>query len=238
MQYNDGIPPDSRFANHKDFFKDTLDSLTKEEGLAKLAKVKELTALAEQGASSLREAAAYAHARSAELGCSMAQLALAWVAHFPSTSTVILGATRPEQVLDNLGALAVLPKLTPEVLDKIDAILGNKPAAEVSSPHPPARGPPLLIPRGRPPGAVPLWTSSAGSRFAGERRSCTYRKEISLSAGCCTLCSQLLNPSPVAPYGCATVPGTLCVACNVAGLLMRIAPERPHGCSPQPRLPR
>ncbi|KIP04320.1 hypothetical protein PHLGIDRAFT_93610 [Phlebiopsis gigantea 11061_1 CR5-6] len=114
-KYNDGVPPDSRFANHKDFFKDTLDSLTKEEGLAKLAKVKALTALAEQ-----------------ELGCSMAQLALAWVAHFPSTSTVILGATRPEQVLDNLKALAVLPKLTPAVLDSIDAILGNKPAAEAT----------------------------------------------------------------------------------------------------------
>lgn len=61
----------------------------------------------------------------------MAHLALAWVAKFPTTSTVILGATKPEQVLDNLKALDVLPKLTPEVLDKIDDILGNKPKPEV-----------------------------------------------------------------------------------------------------------
>ena len=46
-QYNNGIPEDSRFAAHKDFFKNTLDSLTKEEGLAKLEKVKSLTKLAE-----------------------------------------------------------------------------------------------------------------------------------------------------------------------------------------------
>lgn len=109
-KYNNGIPPDSRLAHHKDFFKDTLDSFTKEEGLAKLAKVKALTEIAEK-----------------DLGCNTAQLALAWVARVPSTSTVILGATKPEQVLDNLKALEVIPKLTPEILDKIEAVLGNKP---------------------------------------------------------------------------------------------------------------
>ena len=61
----------------------------------------------------------------------MGQLALAWVAANPNTSTVILGATKPEQVIDNLGALKVIPKLTPEVLEKIEKILGNKPAPEV-----------------------------------------------------------------------------------------------------------
>lgn len=66
-----------------------------------------------------------------ELGCSVGQLALAWVAANPNTSTVILGATKPEQVIDNLGALKVIPKLTPEVLEKIEKILGNKPAPEV-----------------------------------------------------------------------------------------------------------
>lgn len=49
-KYNNGIPPDSRLAHHKDFFKDTLDSLTQEEGLAKIAKVKALTEIAEKGA--------------------------------------------------------------------------------------------------------------------------------------------------------------------------------------------
>lgn len=61
----------------------------------------------------------------------MGQLALAWVAANPNTGTIILGATKPEQVLDNLGALKVIPKLTPEVLEKIEKILGNKPAPEV-----------------------------------------------------------------------------------------------------------
>ena len=62
-----------------------------------------------------------------ELGCSINQLALAWVAASPNTSTVILGASKPEQVLDNLKALEVIPKLTPEVLEKIEKILDNKP---------------------------------------------------------------------------------------------------------------
>ena len=70
----------------------------------------------------------------------MAQLALAWVARFPTTSTIILGATKAEQVLDNLKALEVLPRLTPAVLDQIDDILGNKPKPDVSSFPLPAHG--------------------------------------------------------------------------------------------------
>jgi aryl-alcohol dehydrogenase-like predicted oxidoreductase len=42
-----------------------------------------------------------------ELGCKVQHLALAWVARQPQTSTVILGASRPEQVIDNLKALEV-----------------------------------------------------------------------------------------------------------------------------------
>ena len=64
----------------------------------------------------------------AELGCKVSQLALAWVARNTNTSSVILGASKPEQVLDNLKALEVIPKLTPDVLAKIDEIVGNKPA--------------------------------------------------------------------------------------------------------------
>ena len=66
-----------------------------------------------------------------ELGCSVTHLALAWVAKHATTSTVILGASKPEQVLDNLKALDVLPKLTPEVLEKIEQILQNKPEPQV-----------------------------------------------------------------------------------------------------------
>ena len=63
----------------------------------------------------------------------MGQLALAWVAKFPTTSTVILGATKPEQLLENLKALEVIPKLTPGILEKIDNILQNKPTPHVST---------------------------------------------------------------------------------------------------------
>uniref|UniRef100_D5X0J5 Aldo/keto reductase n=2 Tax=Thiomonas TaxID=32012 RepID=D5X0J5_THIK1 len=56
------------------------------------------------------------------LDCSVAQLALAWVAHNPRVSSVILGASKLSQLQENLGALSVLPKLTPEVLAQMDAI--------------------------------------------------------------------------------------------------------------------
>jgi aryl-alcohol dehydrogenase-like predicted oxidoreductase len=63
----------------------------------------------------------------AELGCNTAQLAIAWANRNPRVSSVILGASRIEQLRDNLGALAVTPKLTPEVVERIDAI--TKPLA-------------------------------------------------------------------------------------------------------------
>jgi len=62
-----------------------------------------------------------------ELGCSMAQLALAWCLKNPNVSTVITGASRRQQVIDNMGALEVAPRLTPEVIERIEAILQNKP---------------------------------------------------------------------------------------------------------------
>jgi aryl-alcohol dehydrogenase-like predicted oxidoreductase len=58
----------------------------------------------------------------AELGCSVAQLAIAWAAHHPRVSTVITGASNLGQLRANLGAVDVLPKLTPEVLARIDEI--------------------------------------------------------------------------------------------------------------------
>jgi voltage-dependent potassium channel beta subunit len=56
------------------------------------------------------------------LGCSMAQLAIAWVAKNPRVSTVITGASQLSQLQENLGAVAVLPKLTPEIMARIDEI--------------------------------------------------------------------------------------------------------------------
>ena len=57
-----------------------------------------------------------------ELGCTLAQLAIAWAARNPRVSTVITGASRVEQLQQNLGALAVVERLTPEVLARIDAL--------------------------------------------------------------------------------------------------------------------
>jgi len=57
-----------------------------------------------------------------QLGCSVAQLALAWVVHNPRVSTAILGASRLAQLQENLGALDVLSRLTPEVLAQMEAI--------------------------------------------------------------------------------------------------------------------
>jgi aryl-alcohol dehydrogenase-like predicted oxidoreductase len=64
----------------------------------------------------------------ADLGGSVAQLALAWVAHNPRVSTVITGASKLAQLQSNLGALAMLDKLAPDVLARIDSI--TKPLAD------------------------------------------------------------------------------------------------------------
>ena len=74
-----------------------------------------LTDAAKNAAVSKLEAVATA------LGCTMGQLAIAWAAHNPRVSTVITGASRMSQLQENLGALAVLDKFTPEVLKEIDA---------------------------------------------------------------------------------------------------------------------
>jgi voltage-dependent potassium channel beta subunit len=57
-----------------------------------------------------------------ELDVSLAQLSIAWCASNPHVSTVITGASRVEQVHENLGALAVIDRLTPEILARIDTI--------------------------------------------------------------------------------------------------------------------
>jgi voltage-dependent potassium channel beta subunit len=59
----------------------------------------------------------------AELGGTLSQLAIAWCARNPNVSTVITGASRPEQAAENLKALDLLPKLGSEVLKRIDEAL-------------------------------------------------------------------------------------------------------------------
>jgi len=56
-----------------------------------------------------------------DLGCTISQLALAWCLKNPNVSTVITGASRVSQVTENMKALAVVPKLTPELIKAIEA---------------------------------------------------------------------------------------------------------------------
>lgn len=108
-KYNDGIPEDSRFANNKAFFENTIKELKSPEGQAKIEKVRKLTTVAEK------------------LGGTPAQLALAWCIKNPNVSTVILGATKTEQIEDNCKALQLSEKITPEIMEEIEKILDNKP---------------------------------------------------------------------------------------------------------------
>jgi voltage-dependent potassium channel beta subunit len=97
-KYKDGIPADSRGAlEGYEFLKDRLT-----EGSA-IAKVEQLRPIAD------------------ELGCTLAQLAIAWCAYNPNVSTVITGASRPSQVVENFAALDVLAALTPETVARIEA---------------------------------------------------------------------------------------------------------------------
>ncbi|KAJ7892237.1 NADP-dependent oxidoreductase domain-containing protein [Mycena leptocephala] len=86
-------------------------ALTSPEGVAEISKVKELTKIAQT------------------LDSTPTALALAWLAKNPNTSTIILGVSSAEQLLENLEALKVLPKITDEHLAQIEEILGNKPEA-------------------------------------------------------------------------------------------------------------
>jgi aryl-alcohol dehydrogenase-like predicted oxidoreductase len=103
-KYNDGIPEGSRFALEGfDWLKDRF--MVED----KLAKVKVLTAFA------------------AELGTPVSTLSIAWAIKNPNVTTAILGATKREQLTENLKALEVLPKLTPDVLQRIEDIMQSAP---------------------------------------------------------------------------------------------------------------
>ncbi len=90
--------------------------------IAGLDWLKNLT-LAEQNLEKARKIQSIAD----DLGISMPRLALAWCVMNPNVSTVILGASRVEQLRENLTALEVLPLLTDEVMGRIEGLLDNKP---------------------------------------------------------------------------------------------------------------
>ncbi|XP_024517930.1 probable voltage-gated potassium channel subunit beta [Selaginella moellendorffii] len=62
-----------------------------------------------------------------ELGISLAQLGIAWCASNPNVSTVITGATKESQLVENVKALEVIQKLTPELMDRIESTILSKP---------------------------------------------------------------------------------------------------------------
>jgi voltage-dependent potassium channel beta subunit len=103
-KYNDGIPKNSRFALQGfDWLK---DRWMLEDNLKKVKKISELAG---------------------KLGVSTAALSIAWCIKNPNVSTAILGATKKQQLLENLKSLEIVPMLTLEVMEKIDVILKNKP---------------------------------------------------------------------------------------------------------------
>lgn len=107
-KYNNGIPEDSRanLPGYEWLKKRFTAEKTKED----IGKVIKLTGVAE------------------ELGCSTAQLAIAWCLLNPNVSTVITGASRAEQVIDNMKAIDLVDQLTEDVVKTIEDILANKPA--------------------------------------------------------------------------------------------------------------
>ncbi|HEV8111605.1 MAG TPA: aldo/keto reductase [Planctomycetota bacterium] len=108
-KYAKGVPAGSRMSLPEyGWLKERLESA---EGRARVAKVRELEVVAQS------------------VGATLAQLAIAWCLANPHVSTVILGATKPAQLAETLTAVEILPKLKPDVLARIEAIVGSKPAA-------------------------------------------------------------------------------------------------------------
>ena len=64
-----------------------------------------------------------------KLGTDQAGLAMAWVLKNPNVASAITGASRVEQIYKSIRALEIVPKLTDEIMNEIEEILQNKPAA-------------------------------------------------------------------------------------------------------------
>ena len=109
-KYNDGIPDGSRLS--LEGYEWLKKALLSDEGKKNLEKVRELTKIAE------------------ELGISMTALALTWVLKNPNVSTVITGASKPEQVKENMKVLDNISLITDDVTERIEKILNNKPEPE------------------------------------------------------------------------------------------------------------
>jgi voltage-dependent potassium channel beta subunit len=98
-KYRRGVPPDSRGAIPRlQFLVESLTDKKRNEAVGRLEAVAQ------------------------DLGCTLAQLSIAWCARNPHVSTVITGASRVSQVEENLAAAEVIPRLTAEVMQRIDGI--------------------------------------------------------------------------------------------------------------------
>lgn len=115
-KYNDGIDPNGRLGKPDEF----KDNSFFQKFLAKYFGSEEVKTETSNKLKFLGELAK-------ELGCTQAQLAMAWVIRNKDVSTAITGATREEQLEDIVGAVGVYPKLTKEVEDRIEAVFKNKP---------------------------------------------------------------------------------------------------------------
>ena len=105
-KYNDGIPDDSRLGTEG--YEWLQDQVLREK---RLNKVRRLGQVAD------------------DLGCSTAQLALAWCLQNPDVSTVITGASKPHQVEENMKAIEVVDQIDTETQERIEDILDNQPAS-------------------------------------------------------------------------------------------------------------
>lgn len=109
-KYNKGIPDGTRLSlPDYEWLKKRILS---EEGQKNIDKVRKLEPI------------------SKDLGISLPQLALAWCLKNPNVSTVITGASKPEQVTENMKTLDVVSKLTDDVMEKIEAVLDNRPKTD------------------------------------------------------------------------------------------------------------
>ncbi|MCB0263103.1 MAG: aldo/keto reductase [Calditrichaeota bacterium] len=109
-KYNKGIPDGTRLSlPDYEWLKKRILS---EEGQKNIDKVRKLEPIAN------------------DLGISLPQLALAWCLKNPNVSTVITGASKPEQVTENMKTLDVVSKLTDDVMEKIETVLDNRPKTD------------------------------------------------------------------------------------------------------------
>ncbi len=109
-KYNDGIPQGTRVT--LEGYEWLREGFEGERAKQRIGKVKSLVPIAEN------------------LGMTMAQMAIAWCLKNPNVSTVITGASKPQQVSDNMKAIDLMEKLTPDIMEQIESILGNKPEPE------------------------------------------------------------------------------------------------------------